>query len=114
MTEQVNFSTCGHNLETPQKTTYSITVAAGAAWLLFSPLNFFATAVFIKGELADEDVHDITLDSTLFTYPSYTKRMIGSLALPNTSRPPSTTCNGLLTKNAGNFTIFNCTWHAVR
>ncbi len=87
--------------------TYAFTVTGGSSWLIFSGLNFFGTTVFIKGETHKEDVHNIVLDSLHFSYPSYSKRMLGSLAVPNTT---TLYYNDVLTEFAGNFTIFNCTW----
>ncbi len=88
--------------------TYTITVNNTSAWLVFSGLNFFCTTVYMNGESAvHSNIHDITLDSLHFSYPSYSKRMLGSLAVPNTT---TIYYNGLLTEKADNFTIFNCTW----
>ena len=87
--------------------TYAITVTNGSSWLVFSNISFFGTTVFISGGSKTENVHNIVLDSLHFTYPSYTKRMLGSIAPPNTT---TIVYNGDLTKSAGNFTIFNCTW----
>ncbi len=87
--------------------TYAFTVTSEAGWLVFSGINFFGTTMFINGMSEAEDVHDVVLDSLHFTYPSYSKRMLGSIAPPNTT---TIVYNGLLTKTAGNYTIFNCTW----
>ena len=87
--------------------TYAFTVTNGSAWLVFSELNFFGTTVFIMGKSKKDDVHNIKLESLHFSYPSYTKRMLGSVALPNTT---TIYFHGPLSKEAGNFTVFNCTW----
>ena len=87
--------------------TYAFTVTNGSTWIVFSNLNFFATTVFISGIDKTDNVGNIKLDSLHFSYPSYSKRMLGSLAVPNMT---TIYYNGLLTKNAGNFSIFNCTW----
>ena len=87
--------------------TYAFTVTNGSSWLVFSNISFFATTVFISGGFNSEEVHNIVLDSLHFSYPSYTRRMLGSLAPPNTT---TITNSGDLTESSGNFTIFNCTW----
>ena len=92
---------------TSKVSTYAITVTNSSSWLVFSGLKFFGTTIYAKGQTIKEDVHDIKLDSLHFTYPSYSKRMLGSTAVPNTTTIYFT---GDLTKQAGNFTIFNCTW----
>ena len=87
--------------------TYAFTITNNSTWLVLSNINFFATTVMIKGDDDSSDVSNIRLDSLHFSYPSYSKRMLGSLALPNRT---TIEYNGLLTKYAGNFTVFNCTW----
>ena len=87
--------------------TYAFTICCGSALLILSNLNFFATTVFIRGHDDIYDVHSIRLESLHFSYPSYSKRMLGSLAVPNMT---TIYYNGLLTKYAGNFSVFNCTW----
>ena len=87
--------------------TYAFTITNNSTWLILSNLTFMATTVFIKGEDKRSDVSNIRLESLHFSYPSYSKRMLGSLAVPNTT---TIYYNGLLTKNAGNFSVFNCTW----
>ena len=87
--------------------TYAFTITNGSAWLILSGLDFFSTTVYISGTTEDTNVHSIRLESLYFSYPSYSKRMLGSLAVPNTT---TLYYIGLLTKYAGNFTVFNCTW----
>ena len=87
--------------------TYAFTITGSSSWIGLSGLNFFATTVFINGKDKTEDVNGIELDSCYFSYPSYSKRMLGSLAVPNTT---TIYYNGDLTRNASNFKIFNCTW----
>ena len=87
--------------------TYTFSIKNNSTWLVLSNLTFFATTVFIKGDDKRSDVSNIRLDSLHFSYPSYSKRMLGSLAVPNVT---TIYYNGLLTKYAGNFSIFNCTW----
>lgn len=90
-----------------KRITFAFTITKGSSWIVLSGLNFFATTVYIGGANADEDVHNIRLESLHFTYPSYSKRMLGSLAVPDTT---TIYYNGPLTKHAGNFSVFNCTW----
>ncbi len=92
---------------TSKVSTYAISVTNTSSWLVFSGLNFFGTTVYMKGLSGKKDVHNIVLDSLAFTYPSYSKRMLKSVALPNTT---TLYYLGLLTERAGNFTIFNCSW----
>ena len=87
--------------------TYSFTLTNSSAWLVLSNLNFFATTIFMSGTSETDDVSNIRLDSLHFRYPSYSKRMLGSLAVPNMT---TIYFNGLLSKYAGNFSVFNCTW----
>ena len=87
--------------------SYAFSIKNGSAWLVLSNLSFFATTVFIKGNNINDDVSNIRLESLHFSYPSYSKRMLGSLAVPNMT---IIYYNGPMTKYAGNFTIFNCTW----
>ena len=86
---------------------YAFTVTSGSTWIVFSNLKFFATTVYISGKDKTDDIGNIRLESLHLSYPSYSKRMLGSLAVPNMT---TVYYNGLLTKNAGNFSIFNCTW----
>lgn len=86
--------------------TYAFTITDSSSWITLSGLNFFATTVFIKGSKTS-DVSNIRLESCQFSYPSYSKRMLGSLAVPNTT---TIYYNNLLTKNAGKFVVFNCTF----
>ena len=96
----------GHDIHT-KISTYAFTVTSGSTWIVFSNLKFFATTVYISGKDDTDDIGNIRLESLHFSYPSYSKRMLGSLAIPNMT---TVYYNGLLTKNAGNFSIFNCTW----
>ena len=86
---------------------YAFKVTSHSTWLVLSNLNFFATTIFICGGNDSSDVSSIRLDALHFSYPSYSKRMLGSLAIPNMT---TIYYNGLLTKYAGNFSVFNCTW----
>ena len=95
-----------HNIQ-GKRHTYAFTITEGSSWIVLSGLNFFATTVYIGGQNANEDVHNIRLESLHFTYPSYSKRMLGSLAVPDTT---TLYYNGPLTKHAGNFSVFNCIW----
>ena len=97
-----------HDIEFRGKvSTYAFSITNSSSWLVLSNLSFLATTVFIKGHNKNDDVSNIRLDSLHFSYPSYSKRMLESLALPNTT---TIYYNGLMTKHAGNFSIFNCTW----
>ena len=87
--------------------TYAFTIKNNSTWIVLSNLDFFATTVFISGDDKRSDVSNIRLESLHFSYPSYSKRMLGSLAIPNMT---TIYYNGLLTKYAGNFSVFNCTW----
>ena len=87
--------------------TYAFTIKNNSTWLVLSNMDFFATTVFISGDDRKVDVSNIRLESLHFSYPSYSKRMLGSLAVPNMT---TIYYNGLLTKYAGNFSVFNCTW----
>ena len=87
--------------------TYAFEITNKSTWLILSNLNFFATTIFISGDDDSSDVSNIRLDSLHFSYPSYSKRMIGSLAVPNMT---TIYYNGLLTQYAGNYSTFNCTW----
>ena len=91
------------NHEVTGKTTaYSFRITGTSSWIVLSNLSFFASTVYIG-----DKSNNIKLDSCHFSYPSYTKRMLGSLD------PPDMTTiyyNGPLTKNAGNFSVFNCIW----
>ena len=92
---------------THKVSTYAIMITNNSTWLVLSNMTFFATTLFIKGDNASSGVSNIRLDSLHFSYPSYSKRMLGSLALPNMT---TIHYNGLQTKYAGNFSVFNCTW----
>ena len=87
--------------------TYAFVITNSSTWLVLSDLNFFATTVFISGKGTSDDVSNIRLESVHFSYPSYSKRMLGSLAVPNMT---TIFFNGLLSRYAGNFSVFNCTW----
>lgn len=87
--------------------TYAFTITNSSAWLTLSDFNFFASTVFIRGMNGQSDVNNIRLESLYFSYPSYSKRMLGSLAVPNMT---TIYYNGLQTEYAGNFSVFNCTW----
>ena len=95
-----------HNIQ-GRRISYAFTITKGSCWIVLSGLNFFATTVNIGGDNADQDVHNIRLESLHFSYPSYPKRMLKSLELPDTT---TIFFHGPLTKNAGNFSVFNCTW----
>ena len=92
---------------TGKKSIYALTITDGSSWIVLSALNFFATTVFIMGSSGENIVQDIQLDSCHFSYPSYSKRMLGSLAVPNTT---TIYYSGELSKDSGMFKIFNCTW----
>lgn len=87
--------------------TYAFSVTNGSQHIVFANLSFFGTTMYARGRFGKEDVGSIRLDSLHFSYPSYTKRMLGSLAPPNTT---TLYYNGPLNRGAGNFTVFNCTW----
>ena len=95
-----------HNIR-GKVSTYAFTITNGSTWLVLSNINFFATTLSIKGDNSMNDVSNIRLESLHFSYPSYSKRMLGSLAVPNMT---TIVYNGLLTDHAGNFSVFNCTW----
>ena len=86
---------------------YAFTITDSSSWITLTGLNFFATTVYIKGNNGAKDVSNIRLDSCHFSYPSYSKRMLGSIAVPNTT---TIYYNSPITKNAGHFVIFNCTF----
>lgn len=90
-----------------RRISYAFTITKGSSWIILSGLNFFATTVYIAGSNADEDVRNIRLESLHFSYPSYPKRMLKSLAVPDTT---TLYYHGPLTDHAGNFSVFNCTW----
>ena len=90
-----------------KRITYAFTITRSSSWIILSGLNFFATTVHVGGKDASEDVHNIKLESLHFTYPSYSKRMLGSLEVPDTT---TLYFNGPLNQYAGNFSVFNCTW----
>ena len=81
--------------------TYAFTFTDPSSWIILHGLEFFATTVYIRGSA----INNIKLDTCHFSYPSYSKRMLGSLAVPNTTTIYYT---GLLTPHAGNFTVINC------
>lgn len=86
--------------------SYSLNITSGSSCLVFSGIQFFATTLSASGEKQGEDIHDIRFESLQFTYPTYSKRMLGSL------KPPDTTYvyhNGDLNEPT-NFTFFNCTF----
>lgn len=87
--------------------SYAFTITNNCSWIKLIKLNFFATTVYISGHNETDDVKGIELSSCYFSYPSYSKRMLKSLAVPNMT---TIVYNGKLTANAGNFRIFNCTW----
>ena len=95
-----------HNIH-GKVSTYAFKVTNNSTWLVLSNLNFFATTVLVKGDNETSDVSNIRLESLHFSYPSYSKRMLRSLAVPNMT---TIYYNGLLTKYDGNFSVFNCTW----
>jgi hypothetical protein len=90
-----------------KNSTYAFTVTDASSWIQLHGLNFFATTVYIRGEFKNNDVDNIKLDTCNFTYPSYSKRMLKSLALPNTT---TLYYKNDLTLHAGNFTVQNCVW----
>ena len=89
-------------------TSYSFNITSGSSYLIFSGIRFFATtlAASSSGD-EDEDVHDIRFDSLQFSYPTYSKRMVGSVDPPNST---FVYYWGDLKKGSGNFTFFNCTF----
>ena len=95
-----------HNIQ-GRTISYAFTITKGSCWIILSGLNFFATTVHIGGSNANEDVHNIRLESLHFSYPSFSKRMLKSLAVPDAT---TIYYHGPLTKYAGNFSVFNCTW----
>lgn len=88
-----------------KNSTYAFMITDASSWIILKGLNFFATTVYAKGKSGEYDVDNIKLDSCNFTYPSYSKRMLGSLAVPNTT---TIYYNSDLTLHAGNFTVTNC------
>ncbi len=83
--------------------TYAFTINK-SSWIKLIGLSFFASTINI---VSDRKTGGIELYSCHFSYPSYSKRMLGSLAVPNAT---TIFYEGGLTEDAGNFTIFNCTW----
>jgi hypothetical protein len=81
--------------------TYAFTINHTSSWVVLEGLDFFATTVYIRG------VDNIKLDTCHFSYPSYSMRMLGSTAVPNTT---TIYFGGLLKENSGNFTVTNCIW----
>lgn len=87
--------------------TYAFTISNSSSWIVLSNLYFFATTLLINGEDDTNDISNIRLESLHISYPSYSKRMLGSVAIPNMT---TIYYNGLLSPQAGNFSVFNCTW----
>ena len=103
-----------HTTEDPNKhdirgkvSKFAFTINNGSSHITLSGLNFFATTVYIRGASRDKDVHNIKLESCYFSYPSYSQRALGSTAVPDAT---TLYYNGDLIENAGNFTVFNCTF----
>ena len=88
-----------------KNSTYAFSITDASSWIELHGLNFFATTVYVSGKSGVYDVDNIKLDSCNFTYPSYSKRMLGSLAVPNMT---TLFYHGDLKPQAGNFTITNC------
>ena len=86
-----------------KKSTYAFTINK-SSWIKLIGLSFFASTINVVNE---RDVGGFELSSCHFSYPSYSKRMLGSLAVPNTTTIAYT---GVLTEDAGDFKVFNCTW----
>lgn len=89
-----------------KKSTYAFTISRGSSWLKLESLSFFATTVNIGGETGTA-VYSIELSSCHFSYPSYSKRMLGSLDVPDMTKIYH---NGDLMEEKGHFRIFNCTF----
>ena len=87
--------------------TYAFVISNSSAHITLSGISFFGTTVFISGTSRLNDVSNIRLDSCYFSYPSYSTRALGSVAIPNTT---TIYYYGALELNAGNFTVFNCTF----
>ena len=88
--------------------SYSFNITSGSSYLVFSGIRFFATTLAAaSGGIHDEDVHDTRFDSIQFSYPTYSKRMLGSVAYPNSTLAYY---RGDLINETGNFTFFNCTF----
>lgn len=89
-------------------TSYSFNITSGSSYLIFSGIRFFATtlAAASSGD-DDENVHNIRFDSLQFSYPTYSKRMLGSVGFPDSTL---VYYKGHLAKESGNFTFFNCTF----
>ena len=88
-----------------KNSTYAFTITDSSSWIKLYGLNFFATTVYISGRNKEDDVDNVSLDTCHFTYPSYSKRMLGSLAVPNMT---TLYYYNDLTQNAGNFVVKNC------
>lgn len=96
-----------NHIITGKTSSYAFTITSNSSWIKLIGLNFFATTVYISGHNDTDDVTNIELSSCYFSYPSYSKRMLKSLAVPNMT---TIVYNGKLTQGSGYFTIFNCTW----
>ena len=92
---------------TGKKSTYAFTITNSSSRITLLELDFFATTIYINGNDKDSDVNSVELHSCQFSYPSYSKRMLKSLAVPNMT---TIYYNGDLIKYAGNFRIYNCTF----
>ena len=89
-----------------KNSTYAFTITNSSSWIMLYGINFFATTVYISGGGEKiYDVDNIILDTCNFTYPSYSQRMLGSLAVPNMT---TLYYKNDLTLHAGNFTVTNC------
>ena len=89
-------------------TTYSFNITSGSCYLVFSGIRFFATTLTASSSgKNDANVHDLTFDSLQFSYPTYSKRMLGSVDIPNSTFVYH---YGDLTNRPTNFTFFNCTF----
>ena len=82
--------------------TYAFQITGNSSYVTLSNLEFFATTIRAVGK-----VSGITLDSLNFTYPSYTRRMLQDDSLPEMTKLE---IEGSFNREAGNFTVFNCTW----
>ena len=91
---------------TGKRSTYAFTIQNDSSWINLVGFSFFATTINI-GNLRGIGVDNIGIESCHFSYPSYSKRMLGSLAVPNTT---NIYYNAKLSKDVGYFRIFNCTW----
>jgi hypothetical protein len=88
--------------------SYSFNITSGSRSLVFSGITFFATTLTAaSGGIHDEDVHDVRFNSLQFLYPTYSQRMLGSVAYPDST---VVYYRGSLVNNSANFTFFNCTF----